>query len=463
MTSTPQPHSPGSTTRTPCCFNEYVFRLRHGTSDLLRFEAALKAAGRSRLGGPLRPRQLDRDLHRPAGRRLVDPHRPDRARRGDRPGTGTGTPGRHRLGGLPRPPRPRRHPAAALHVHHAPHGAARRPSVWSAPCSWRRRCRSSPRSARPGWPIPIRVSISTPLLLLGGAAAGTRGRRRSRDLAGRPGVADSSAAREARRAAVADRRRRVRLGCAAERPHRHPQRARTRPGAQRGPGGLGPGGRRARRRGAVRCSGLRVQPHPPDRDPGAVRTGVRRVVLRQHHGNRRPRTTRCSPRSQRPGITAILAGVSGAVSIDGTLVDALAGQTLRGPYVMTTTTGAVPAAPGDVLLGTKTMQQLGVHIGSTVRVTFPSSAVGPASSRRFTVVGTTVLPPDFNPRGGLGTGAIFTLAGFVGHGCPSGLGGVALPRVGGRLEQRCLPRAGGAGNAGQGGDRRAEPRLLLGR
>jgi hypothetical protein len=28
-----------------------------------------------------------------------------------------------------------------------------------------------------------------------------------------------------------------------------------------------------------------------------------------------------------------------------------------------------------------------------------------------------VLPPDFNPRGGLGTGAIFSLAGFTGHDC----------------------------------------------
>jgi ABC-type antimicrobial peptide transport system permease subunit len=36
-----------------------------------------------------------------------------------------------------------------------------------------------------------------------------------------------------------------------------------------------------------------------------------------------------------------------------------------------------------------------------------------------------VLPPDFNPRGGLGTGAIFTLAGFIGHSCPSGPGGQA--------------------------------------
>jgi ABC-type lipoprotein release transport system permease subunit len=125
---------------------------------------------------------------------------------------------------------------------------------------------------------------------------------------------------------------------------------------------------------------------------------------------------------ERPGVTAILAGVSGAVTIDGTLVDALAGQTVRGPYVMTTTTGTLPAAPDQVVLGSKTMSQLGVHIGSTVRVNFPSSGVDPAQSRRFRVVGTTVLPPDFNPRGGLGTGAVFSLEGFTGRHCSPGPG-----------------------------------------
>jgi ABC-type lipoprotein release transport system permease subunit len=128
---------------------------------------------------------------------------------------------------------------------------------------------------------------------------------------------------------------------------------------------------------------------------------------------------------QRPGISAILAGASGAVSVDGSLVDALAGQTLRGPYVMTTTTGNAPAGLHQVVLGTKTMHELGVHIGSSVKVTFPPSGSGPGQSRRFTVVGTTVLPPDFNPRGGLGTGALFTLAGFVGQRCPSGRDGAA--------------------------------------
>lgn len=123
---------------------------------------------------------------------------------------------------------------------------------------------------------------------------------------------------------------------------------------------------------------------------------------------------------ERPGITALLAGVSGAVTINGSLVDALAGQSIKGAYLMTTTSGVAPAAPNQVLLGRKTMNQLRVHIGSTVHVHFPSSGAARTQSRNFTVVGTTVLPPDFNPRGGLGTGAIFTLAGFEGHGCPSG-------------------------------------------
>jgi ABC-type lipoprotein release transport system permease subunit len=128
---------------------------------------------------------------------------------------------------------------------------------------------------------------------------------------------------------------------------------------------------------------------------------------------------------RRPGIAAILAGVGGAVTIDGTVVDALAGQTVRGPYVMTTTTGVAPTAADQVVLGIGTMHQLGVHIGSTVKVNFPSSGTASGPSHRFTVVGTTVLPPDFNPRGGLGTGAIFSLAGFEGHSCASGPSGRA--------------------------------------
>ena len=128
---------------------------------------------------------------------------------------------------------------------------------------------------------------------------------------------------------------------------------------------------------------------------------------------------------ERPGVTGLLAGISGVVSVNGSLVDGLAGQSIRGPFLMTVSSGTAPTGADQVLLGVKTMHQLGVHIGSTVNVGLPSSGKSATQNRRFTVVGTTVLPPDFNPRGGLGTGAIFALAGFVGHTCPSGPAGQA--------------------------------------
>ena len=73
------------------------------------------------------------------------------------------------------------------------------------------------------------------------------------------------------------------------------------------------------------------------------------------------------------------------------------------------------------MLGAKTMRQVGAHIGSTVRVALSGSspAGGSTKVRRFRVVGTTVLPPDFNGAA-LGTGAVFTLDGLVGPVCPSG-------------------------------------------
>ena len=72
------------------------------------------------------------------------------------------------------------------------------------------------------------------------------------------------------------------------------------------------------------------------------------------------------------------------------------------------------------MLGAKTMRQVGARVGSTVRVALSgsSSAGGATKVRSFRVVGTTVLPPDFNGAA-LGTGAVFTLDGLVGPVCPS--------------------------------------------
>ncbi len=123
---------------------------------------------------------------------------------------------------------------------------------------------------------------------------------------------------------------------------------------------------------------------------------------------------------ERPGVAAITAGVGGDVSINGHVVDALAGQRLRGPYLITTIDGRPATADDEVVLGAKTMRQVGARVGSTVRVALSgsSSAGGATKVRSFRVVGTTVLPPDFNGAA-LGTGAVFTLDGLVGPVCPS--------------------------------------------
>ncbi len=124
---------------------------------------------------------------------------------------------------------------------------------------------------------------------------------------------------------------------------------------------------------------------------------------------------------ERPGVAAITAGVGGDVSINGHEVDAVSGQRLRGPFLITMIDGRLPAADDEVVLGAKTMRQVGARVGSTVRVALSgsSSPGGATTIRRFRVVGTTVLPPDFNGAA-LGTGAVFTLDGLVGPVCPSG-------------------------------------------
>ena len=124
---------------------------------------------------------------------------------------------------------------------------------------------------------------------------------------------------------------------------------------------------------------------------------------------------------ERPGIAAITAGVGGDVSINGHVVDAVAGQSMRGPLLLTIVDGRLPAADDEVVLGAKTMRQVGAHVGSTVRIALSesSSASGATRVRNFRVVGTTVLPPDFSGAS-LGTGVVFTLDGLLGPVCPSG-------------------------------------------
>lgn len=123
--------------------------------------------------------------------------------------------------------------------------------------------------------------------------------------------------------------------------------------------------------------------------------------------------------AHRPGVTAITAGVSGAVTIDGKVVNALAGDPLRGPTLIPLTSGRYPASDNEIVLGAKTLGELGAHFGSTVEVSLPTVAGGHTETKPFRVVGTAVLPPDFNTRG-LGSGAFFTLGGLAGASCHGG-------------------------------------------
>jgi FtsX-like permease family len=110
--------------------------------------------------------------------------------------------------------------------------------------------------------------------------------------------------------------------------------------------------------------------------------------------------------------------VSGAVTVDGKVVDAIAGAPLRGPFLVPLTSGRYPASD-EVVLGPKTMSELGVRLGRTVQVALPNAIGGRTEARPFRVVGTAVLPPDFNTRG-LGSGAIFPLDALAGASCHNG-------------------------------------------
>jgi ABC-type lipoprotein release transport system permease subunit len=117
-------------------------------------------------------------------------------------------------------------------------------------------------------------------------------------------------------------------------------------------------------------------------------------------------------------VSDITAGIGGVVSINGKSVSALAGESLRGPVLITTTNGTLPIADDDVTLGEATLRQVGARVGSFVRVTSPTPQGGTRTSS-FRVVGTAVFPPDFSA-GGLGVGAVFTLGAFLGGRCNAG-------------------------------------------
>ena len=118
-------------------------------------------------------------------------------------------------------------------------------------------------------------------------------------------------------------------------------------------------------------------------------------------------------------ITGITQGIAlPAISINKVVVGAIAGKAIRGPLLLSTVAGHAPNATGEVGLGATTMRQVGAHVGSIVHVTL-SSASGGRRTVPFRVVAQMSLPVLGNAVS-LGTGAMFTLAGYEDAACPPG-------------------------------------------
>jgi hypothetical protein len=117
-------------------------------------------------------------------------------------------------------------------------------------------------------------------------------------------------------------------------------------------------------------------------------------------------------------VTGIMVGTTDEISIDGLSVSSVEGKAVRGKLLISTVDGQAPSGVGEISLGNTTLHQVYAHIGSIVRVTF-QAPTGGTRSAPFRVVGTASFPSDFG-LGGLGTGAAFTLAGYLHALCPSG-------------------------------------------
>jgi putative ABC transport system permease protein len=120
-----------------------------------------------------------------------------------------------------------------------------------------------------------------------------------------------------------------------------------------------------------------------------------------------------------PRVTAITQGIAlPAISINKVVVGAIAGTPIRGQLLLSTVSGHLPNARGQVGLGHTTMRLVHAHVGSTVSVTVTLPSGGTRTAP-FRVVAQMSLPVLGNAVS-LGAGAVFTLAGYEDAACPPG-------------------------------------------
>ncbi len=118
-------------------------------------------------------------------------------------------------------------------------------------------------------------------------------------------------------------------------------------------------------------------------------------------------------------VTGITAGIAlPAIRIDNVVVGAIAGTAIRGQLLLSAVSGHSPDAVGEIGLGETTMRAVGARLGSVVHVAV-SLPSGGTRNVPFRVVGQMSLPVLGNAVS-LGTGAVFTLAGYEDAACPPG-------------------------------------------
>jgi hypothetical protein len=119
-------------------------------------------------------------------------------------------------------------------------------------------------------------------------------------------------------------------------------------------------------------------------------------------------------------ITGFSRGAGAEISVNKVTVGGAAVSVIRGRPLLSTVDGHLPSGDGQIGLGATTMRQAGTHLGSIVHVTV-SLPSGGKRTRPFRVV-SQVSFPSLGGAVSLGTGALFTTAGFEHAACPPGPG-----------------------------------------